>query len=128
MRLTQEEYQTLKNRNPKQRLQALGRMKKGKRNKTEERYEQHLELQKRAGEILWYKFEAVKFRVGDKCFWSPDFMVMTATGLLECHDVKGSRDVFEDDARVKMKAVAEMFPLRVIAVYPSGSGWDIEEF
>jgi hypothetical protein len=111
------------------RLHALGRLKQGQRNKTEEKYEQHLELMKRAGEILWYKFEGIKIRLADKCFLTPDFAVMTKDGIMELHDTKGSKAIFSDDARVKMKMAAEMYPFRVYAVYPVKGGlWDYEQF
>ncbi|MNL43600.1 hypothetical protein D3C87_1661210 [compost metagenome] len=114
------------------RLYALGRLKAGERNKTEARYEQDLELRKRAGEILWYGFEVMTFKLADGCRLTPDFMVLTAAFELEAHDCKGSRAVFSEDARVKMKVAAEHFPVRFIAVYPrkvkDGGGWDIEDF
>jgi hypothetical protein len=103
-------------------------MKQGQRNKTESRYEQHLEILQRAGQVLWYRFEGIKLRIGDNCFWTPDFAVMNADGGLELHDCKGGKAVFTDDARVKMRAAAEMYPLRIVAVYPTKSGWEYEEF
>lgn len=44
-------------------IQALGRLKIGQMNKTESAYCQHLELRKRAGEIVWYRFEGIKLRL-----------------------------------------------------------------
>lgn len=44
-------------------IQALGRLKTGQMNKTESAYCQHLELRKRAGEIVWYRFEGIKLRL-----------------------------------------------------------------
>ena len=38
---------------------ALGRLKAGAMNKTEAGYGQHLELLKRCGEVLWYRFPPV---------------------------------------------------------------------
>jgi len=110
------------------RLHALGRLKQGQRNKTEARYEQYLELMKRAGEVLWYRFEGVKLRIGDNCFLTPDFAVMAGDGVMEMHDTKGAKAVFSDDARAKMKAAAEMYPFRFKAVYPVKSGWEVEDF
>jgi hypothetical protein len=108
---------------------ALGRLKIGQKNKTEESYGQELELRKRAGEIAWYAFEAMKFRLADKTFYTPDYMVMLADGTLEAHEVKG---YWEDDARVKIKVAAEMFPIRFIAIQKrakrDGDGWKIEDF
>lgn len=112
-------------------LLALGRLKTGQMNQTEAAYAAHLRLRERAGEIVWWKFEAVKLRLADLTFYSPDFLVMRATGELELHEVKGARHLFLADARVKCKVVADQYPFRVIAVYPRDrvfSGWDIEEF
>lgn len=54
-------------------IQALGRLKTGQMNKTESAYCQHLELRKRAGEIVWYRFEGIKLRLADNTFYTPDF-------------------------------------------------------
>ena len=35
---------------------------------------------------------------------------MRADGVLEMHDVKGSEGVYTDEARVKMKVLAELYP------------------
>jgi hypothetical protein len=113
----------------KQSLQALGRLPAGTMNKTEARYAEHLEQLMRAGEILWWKFEGVKLRLADNTFLTPDFFVMTADRSLWCHEVKGH---WEEDARVKIKVAAALFPFRFIAVKPraqkTGGGWEIEEF
>lgn len=111
-------------------LRALGRLKTGERNKTEAAYEQHLEAQRRAGEVLWYRFEGIKLRLADNTFLTPDFAVMRADGQMELHDVKGARAVFQDDAKVKMKVAADSYPFVFRVAFPrkvkDGGGWDIE--
>lgn len=113
----------------KTRMQALGRLKAGEMNKTEERYAKHLESRKQAGEIAWYRFEGIKFRLADNTFYTPDFAVMLVNGELETHEVKGH---WQDDARVKVKVAADQYPVRFIAVKASrardGGGWQTEEF
>jgi hypothetical protein len=108
---------------------ALGRMKTGHMNKTEAAYEAHLRLRQIAGEVAWYKFEALKLRLADNTFYSPDFAVLRSDGLMECHEVKG---FWTDDARVKIKVAAELHPFRFIAVKAlpkkAGGGWDEEVF
>jgi hypothetical protein len=52
---------------------ALGRLPVGTMNKTEAAYAGHLELQRRAGDVEWFKFEALKFRLADNTFYTPDF-------------------------------------------------------
>lgn len=56
---------------------------------------------------------------------------MRSDGSLELHEVKGARAIFRDDARVKVKMAAELFPFKVIVVYPKPKrtgGWEVEEF
>lgn len=108
---------------------ALGRLKTGAMNRTETAYRGHLELRKAAGEIAWFRFEGLKLRLADSTFYTPDFAVMLTTGEMECHEVKG---FWQDDARVKIKIAAEMYPFRFIAITAgkavNGSRWKIEEF
>jgi len=108
---------------------ALGRLKQGVMNRSESAYSQHLELLRRAGEVLWFKFEGIKLRLADNTFLTVDFAVMYKDGRLALEDVKGSKAIFSDDARVKMKCAADQFPLIIRAVYPvKGGGWSVEEF
>lgn len=110
-------------------IQALGRLKVGQMNKTEAAYEQTLLLRQRAGEIAWYRFEGVKLRLADNTFYTPDFAVMLAGGAMEMHEVKGH---WMDDARVKIRVAAEMYPFRFIAIKAKakrdGGGWAVESF
>ena len=107
---------------------ALGRLKTGEMNKTESAYRTDLLLRQQAGEVAWFKFEGVKLRLADNTFYSPDFAVMLANGQMEMHEVKG---FWQDDARVKIKVAADLYPFRFIAVRPrakkDGGGWEIEE-
>ncbi|RQR68973.1 hypothetical protein DIE11_34145 [Burkholderia sp. Bp9012] len=113
----------------KARMQALGRLRTGEMNKTEQRYADHLEARKQAGEVAWYRFEGIKFRLADNTFYTPDFAVMLVNGQLEAHEVKGH---WQDDARVKVKVAADQYPVRFIAVKAGrardGGGWQTEEF
>lgn len=108
---------------------ALGRMKAGKMNQTETAYAELLEANKQAGEILWYSFEGMTFKLADNTRYTPDFAVMRADGLIEIHEVKG---FWRDDARIKIKVAAELFPFRFIAVKKrakkAGGGWSQEVF
>lgn len=108
---------------------ALGRLPTGALNKSEQAYASHLETLKRAGEIVWYSFEAIKLRLADNTFYTPDFAVMAADGVIELHEVKG---FWSDDARVKVKVAASLFPFRFKAMKAkakkNGGGWEVEEF
>jgi len=94
-------------------------------NKTEAAYSHELEALRNVGEILWYKFEAVKLRLADNTFYSPDFAVMYKDGMLAMHEVKG---FWEDDARVKIKVAASLSPFTFVAVRRFGKGWEYEQF
>jgi hypothetical protein len=113
---------------PKRHL-ALGRLKPGERNKTEAAFEHWLRQRQMAGEILWFAFEGIKLRLADNTFYTPDFAVMDAARELLLYEVKG---FWTDDARVKIKVAASLFPLRIVAVKAqtkrNGGGWEFEEF
>lgn len=104
---------------------AVGRMPAGKMNRTEARYADYLELLKSSGDVIWYRFEGLKFRLADNTFYTPDFAVMRKDGALEAHEVKGH---WKDDARVKIKVAAGQYPIQFIAVKQKGSGWEYEIF
>jgi hypothetical protein len=107
---------------------ALGRLKSGVMNKLESAYSDHLRLRQHAGEILWYKFEAIKLRLADNTFYTPDFFVMLADGEFQAHECKGW---IMEDANVKLKVVAESFPLRFFVIKAQlkrdGGGFTINE-
>ncbi len=108
---------------------ARGKTPPGKTNQTEARYGEYLEQLKRAGEILWYKFEGIKLRLADNTFYTPDFCVMAADGVIECHEVKG---FWAPQGRVKIKVAADIYPFRFLAVKArskkAGGGWEVEFF
>ena len=85
-----------------------GRTPPGEMNTLEAAYAAHLEGLRLAGDVAWYAFEGVKFRLAAGTFYTPDFLVMRSDGLLEVHEVKGH---WEDDARVKVKVAARLFPV-----------------
>jgi len=97
-------------------------------NKLEEKYANYLEGLKVLGEIEDYKYEPIALRLARRTTYTPDFMVMLLDGTLEFHETKG---FWEEDARVKIKVAANMFPFRFLAIKEkpkkSGGGWDIEE-
>lgn len=105
---------------------ALGRLPTGTMNKTEAAYDAHLQNLRHAAEVLWHKFEAVKLRLADATFYTPDFAVLPASGVLEMHEVKG---FMREDANVKIKVAASIYPFKFIVVRKrKQGGWDREEF
>lgn len=109
---------------------ARGQHKPGVMNSTELDYSTVLEARKQAGsDILWWVFESITLKLAQDTRYTPDFVVMRADGLLECHEVKG---FWQDDAKVKIKVAAEKFPFRFLAVRKlpkkDGGGWETTEF
>lgn len=113
-------------------------VKRSRMNKLEARYAQHLDLLQKAGEIVEWRFEPIKLRLAGRTFYTPDFFVevvsvpnQTTTNLippnsLQLHEVKG---FWRDDARVKIKVAAELFPwFRFRAVKWVNGQWEYEEF
>lgn len=123
MRMTEQEFAALqanRTRQPvkaqptaQQAMYALGRLPDGTLNKTEQAYQDQLEAMKHAGQIVWYMFEAINLRLAKRTHYRPDFLVLLASGEFEVHEVKGR---WTDDARVKIKVAASMYPFRFIAV------------
>lgn len=105
------------------------RRKPGEMNKLEGAMAEHLKMLERSGEVAEWWFEGITLRLAKLTRYTPDFLVLMADGVLECWEVKGH---WEDDARVKIKVAAEMFPLRFKAFTPrpkrDGGGWNIETF
>jgi hypothetical protein len=95
-------------------------------NKTEARYRGELERYKLMGLIQWYGFEPIKLRIAKKCYYTPDFIVITAKGQIEAHEVKG---FWRDDARVKIKTAARIFPwIAFVAIQYKKGEWKYECF
>lgn len=110
---------------------ALGRMKAGRQNQTEAKYDHYLARRLMAGDVLWYRFEGIKFKLADNTHLTIDFALMRADGVLEMHDVKGARAIIEEDAKAKMKIAASMFPFVFKLAFPrkesEGGGWTWED-
>jgi hypothetical protein len=75
-------------------------------------------------------FEQLKFRLADGTYLTPDFWVLDDNDVLTIEEVKGH---WEDDARVKIKVAAEMYPhfrWRAWRRQPKklGGGWVRESF
>ncbi len=90
----------------------------GRMNATEQRFEASV-LYPRAlcGEIeKCWTYESHKFRLADNTFYTPDFVVYRADGLIELIDVKGSGG-WEQHTRIKFKVAAELYPRYVWVAY-----------
>lgn len=88
----------------KEAVQAVTKARRGM-NKTEQRYWQRLEAQRLAGEIEQYWYECVKLRLADRCWYTPDFLVIRPGKRYEFHEIKGG--YIWEDARIKFKIAKE---------------------
>ena len=80
-------------------------------NKLETEYAAILSTLKAAGYVQDYRYEAIKLRIGgegERCWYTPDFLVVRSTGAIEIHEVKGPFE--REDARVKRLAAARIYP------------------
>jgi hypothetical protein len=96
-------------------------------NKTENRWQERLLQRKHIlKEVQSFEYEAVKLRINDRCWYTPDFLVVVTGGLIEFHEVKGG--YIHDDAMVKFKAAAALHPWAVFRMmqWDKGSWTEIQ--
>ncbi len=99
------------------------RPQRGKMNKTGAAYAQHLHALQLAGKVKGWRFESITLRLADATRYTPDFLVELFIGPIELHEVKG---FWRDDARVKFKVAAELFPMfQFVAVKRKKRAWDV---
>lgn len=94
-------------------------------NKTEAAYAELLEAQRVRGEVWWWGFEVIALRLADRTFYHPDFLVLAADGGLEVHETKG---FMRDDANVKLKVAAALFPFRFRLVRRIKGRWEFTDY
>lgn len=77
-------------------------------------------------EVASWKYESIKLRMADLTWLTPDFFVVYTNNVREFHETKG---FWEEDARVKIKAVAALYPFTFVAVKREKGGvWMYERF
>lgn len=121
---------------PSNKSKAFGRKRHvpGTMTKLELAYSIHLTEREKRGEIIWFAYEAMKFKLADKTYYTPDFIVLTAAHFLEAHECKGHWRMFQNDSgRIKIKVAAERFWwLDFVGVMKEpakrGGGWKFEKF
>jgi hypothetical protein len=101
-------------------------------NKTEAVWAEHLKFAQVNGEVEWFMFEPFKLKLADKTYYSPDFLVMLPDGTLEVHEIKGTskgKPFIEDDAAVKIKVAARLFPFKFKLLWiVKDAGWSWREY
>lgn len=86
-------------------------------NKTEKAYHEWLLGQ----DYQWVGVQCITLKLGDDCRYTPDFFCLDQHGELIAKEVKG---FWRDDAKVKIKVAARMFPfIRFQVVMKSGTEW-----
>lgn len=104
---------------------ARGRLPEPKWNKLEASYGAYLDLLKHSGEVLWWRFQPLKFQLANGAYFTPDFGVLFSSREFELHETKGH---WRESARVRIKVAAEQFPFKFIAIKRDGGNWLREEF
>ena len=95
-------------------------------NRTEKLYSGMLEKLKLSGEILAWRFEAITFRLGHRCNYTPDFLVVTPREI-QIHEVKGG--YVREDGLVKWKLAAECHPeFRFFLCRYRNGKWNVEQY
>lgn len=105
-----------------------GRHRPGVMNSLEAEYAQYLKEQHCAGNVLWYIFESIKLKLAPNTTYTPDFCVMQKNEEVVFVETKG---FMRDDANVKIKVAASLYPFRFFVVKKkakkNGGGWDVKE-
>lgn len=90
-----------------------------KQTKTEEEFERILKARyPNSRAILW---EALKFRLASRTWYTPDFVRVGNDGHVSVYEVKGPR--IWDDAIVKFKVAKEQFPFFTWEMHQKKDGW-----
>jgi hypothetical protein len=91
-----------------------------------------LEPLKRAGRVIRYYHEPLKFKLADKTYYTPDYLVIYNDwhiGFIEVKGRKGDGPWCEEDAKVKIKVAAAMYPFPFTMVWPQKvGGWSEKEY
>lgn len=117
----------------------------GKMNETESAYARELARRQLEEGVSDFLFEGVSLEIGNRCWYTPDFLVIYRDGSIDFAEVKAwwnpskakaaagekGKVGWREDARIKIKAAAARFPwFRFVATWmePGKPGWQIEEF
>lgn len=97
----------------------------GTMNKWEEQHAGMLWIRVMAQDVSGYHFERFRFKIGKKCLYIPDFVLLENDGSFSVDEVKGFR---RDDAMVKIKVAALMYPQITFRLWEQKRGaWKMTE-
>lgn len=88
--------------------------------KLEEKFAELLDLRLHAGEIKYWWYAPMNLRLTKVTFYRPDFLVLTNDNELIIYETKG---FMRDDANVKIKVAANLYPFRFILVQKIKGQW-----
>lgn len=94
-------------------------------NKTEKARAIELEAMKRTGKIAGWWFEKVTLKLADDTRYTPDFMIQENDGSIRFEETKG---FWREDAKVKTKVAASLFPFPIRSLSKTSTGWAITDF
>ncbi len=112
----------------------------GEMNRIEARFAQEIEQMRLVGAVQEWRFEELTFKLAKGCRYTPDFAVLYLIDGAEkwtMYDVKARAGRFEkgkyraeDDAKVKIKVAAKLWPrFKWCVVYPEKNGsWKEVQF
>lgn len=97
-------------------------------NKTEQRRAMELEALKRTGQIADWWYEKLTLKLAHDTRYTPDFLILHTDGTLELDETKGG--FIREDAHVKIKLAAELYPFRFTMHKESkrGAPWTVIDF
>lgn len=96
--------------------------------KLEERYAARLELQKRGGLILDWRYEPFNVRLADGVWYKVDWLVVAKDGTLELHETKGYHKNIRQSV-TKWRVAAHEYPwFRWLFVTLRKGRWEVSEY
>jgi hypothetical protein len=66
------------------------------------------------------RFEAYKLRIGERCYYCPDFAVIHLSGLIDFYECKGAH--IWEDSLIKCKAAKEMYQHHLFEMWQHKKG------
>lgn len=94
-------------------------------NRTEKARAIELEAMRRAGKIAAWWYERWTFKLADDTRYTPDLIVQENDGSLRAEEIKG---FLREDANVKMKIFAALFPLPLTVLYRKNGEWETKKY
>jgi len=89
-------------------------------NKTETLYAVELDYLQREGAIKRWAFEAVKFRLADRTWYTPDFPIWLHDGRMRLVEVKGP--FIREAGRIRFRVARELYPEHEWLMVQRGKG------